>query len=206
VATLAETLLRSPVRINIKDSEATTPAIVQRAIAVDADKRTQLLRSLIQSNEWTRVLVFVATKYSTEHVAKKLRRLGINTAALHGELSQGARTKALADFKASKVRVLVATDVAARGLDITQLPVVVNFDLPRSPVDYVHRIGRTGRAGEPGVAISFVSATTEMHFRLIEKRQRMRLARERIAGFEPTNTKQEPSPEASTGKRKDGGA
>jgi ATP-dependent RNA helicase RhlE len=128
--------------------------------------------------------VFVATQYATEHVAKKLRVLGINAAPFHGELSQGARTRTLTDFKASRVRVVVATDVAARGIDIAQLPVVVNFDLPRSTVDYVHRIGRTGRAGEHGVAISFVSAASEAHFRLIEKRNDLVTPREQIAGFE----------------------
>jgi superfamily II DNA/RNA helicase len=160
--------------------------IEQRAIVVDIAKRTPLLRYLIQEHRWTRVLVFVATKYSTEHIANKLRSKGIKAAALHGELSQGTRTRALADFKESKLQVLVATDIAARGLHIDQLPAVVNYDLPRSTVDYVHRIGRTGRAGETGVAVSFVNAGTEAHFRLIEKRHSMRLRRETIAGFEPT--------------------
>jgi ATP-dependent RNA helicase RhlE len=140
---------------------------------------------LIEENKWTRVLVFVATKYATEHVAEKLRKAGIKATALHGELSQGARTQALADFKASKVQVLLATDVASRGIDIASMPVVVNFDLPRSAVDYTHRIGRTGRAGESGVAISFISAGTDAHFRLIEKRHKLSLPREQIAGFEP---------------------
>ncbi len=105
----------------------------------------------------------------------KLRRAGIQAAAFSGELSQGARTKALADFKASRVKVLIATDVAARGIDIAQLPAVVNYDLPRSTADYVHRIGRTGRAGESGVAVSFVTTGVEAHFRLIEKRHGIRL-------------------------------
>jgi ATP-dependent RNA helicase RhlE len=188
VQALVENLLHSPARINVETTATTAPDIAQRAIVVDAAKRTQLLRHLIETHGWTRVLVFVATKYSTEHVAQKLRRLGINAAAFHGELSQGARTQALADFKASKVRILVATDVAARGIDIMQLAAVVNYDLPRSAVDYVHRIGRTGRAGESGAAVSFVSAATEMHFRLIEKRHKMRLPRERVAGFEPVDT------------------
>lgn len=188
VRTLAENLLVNPVRIAIAATPEGKPDIVQRAIEVDVPQRTQLLRNLIVLHEWTRVLVFVATKYATEHVAEKLRRLGIEAAALHGELSQGARTQALADFKASRVRVLVATDVASRGIDIEQLPVVVNYDLPRSPADYVHRIGRTGRAGGSGVAVSFVSAETDAHFRLIEKRNRLALPREQIAGFEPLET------------------
>jgi superfamily II DNA/RNA helicase len=173
-------------------------------IEVDAPQRTQLLRHLIEAHGWTRVLVFVATKYATEHVAEKLRKAGIAATALHGELSQGARTQALADFKASKVRVLLATDLAARGLDIIQMPVVVNFDLPRSAVDYTHRIGRTGRAGESGVAISFVSADTHAHFLLIEKRHQLDLPHEQIEGFEPIETDLPATPATGgvKGKRK----
>jgi superfamily II DNA/RNA helicase len=185
---LAGKLLRDPLRVDVPASPATTPDILQRAIQVDPPRRTQLLRHLIQEHDWTRVLVFVATKYSTEHVAEKLRRAGIDAAAFHGELSQGARTQALADFKAKKLQVVVATDVAARGIDIARLPAVVNYDLPRSAADYTHRIGRTGRAGESGVAVSFVSASTEAHFRLIEKRHEVKLVRETIAGFEPVET------------------
>jgi len=114
-----------------------------------------------------------------------LKRLGLEAASLHGALSSGARTQALSDFKSREVRVLVATDVAARGLDILELPAVVNYDLPRSPVDYLHRIGRTGRAGETGVAVSFVSAATDAHFRLIEKRHQLAIVREQVSGFEP---------------------
>jgi ATP-dependent RNA helicase RhlE len=182
---LAEKLLHDPIRIDVPSTTATQPAILQRAIQVDSARRTQLLRHLIVELGWTRVLVFVATKYSTEHIAEKLRRAGIQAAAFHGKLSQGARTKALADFKASRAKVLIATDVAARGIDISQLPVVVNYDLPRSTVDYTHRIGRTGRAGESGVAVSFVTTSVEAHFRLIEKRHRIHLLREVVAGFEP---------------------
>lgn len=186
VHALAEKLLHDPVRVDVASTVATTPDILQRSIQVDEPRRAQLLRHLIQEQGWPRVLVFVATKYSTEHVAEKLRRAGITASAFHGELSQGARTQALADFKAKRLQVLVATDVAARGIDIVQLPAVVNYDLPRSTDDYIHRIGRTGRAGESGVAVSFVSASTESHLRLIEKRHGLRLAREQIDGFEPT--------------------
>jgi ATP-dependent RNA helicase RhlE len=185
VQALTENLLRDPVRIDVPSTPVTTPDIAQRSIHVDPERRTQLLRHLIQTHGWSSVLVFVATKYATEHVARKLRGLGIEAAAIHGELSQGARTNALADFKAKRLRVLVATDVAARGIDIAQLTAVVNYDLPRSAADYIHRIGRTGRAGASGVAVSFVSDSTEAHFRLIEKRHRLRLPRETIAGFEP---------------------
>ena len=185
VETLAKNLLRDSVRVAVATTVESAPDIEQRAIEVDAPQRTQLLRHLIQTHGWTRVLVFVATKYATEHVADKLRRADLAAVALHGEQSQGARMAALEDFKASKARVLVATDLAARGLDIVDLPVVVNFDLPRSATDYTHRIGRTGRAGERGVAVNFISAETHAHFRLIEKRQRLALPREQIEGFEP---------------------
>lgn len=185
VHALTENLLRDPLRVDVPSTPVTTPDILQRSIHVDPERRAQLLRHLIQTHGWSSVLVFVATKYATEHVARKLRGVGIGAAALHGELSQGARTNALAEFKAKRLRVLVATDVAARGIDITQLAAVVNYDLPRSAADYIHRIGRTGRAGASGVAVSFVSQSTEAHFRLIEKRHRLRLARETIAGFEP---------------------
>ena len=188
VQALAEKVLRDPVRLDAPTEAATKPDILQRAIEVDPPRRTQLLRHLIETSGWSRVLVFVATKYATEHVAEKLRKAGINATALHGELSQGARTQALADFKASNVQVLLATDVAARGIDIAQLPVVVNFDLPRSAVDYTHRIGRTGRAGESGIAINFISASTHAHFVLIEKRHHLDLPREQIEGFEPVET------------------
>ncbi|MET3131233.1 ATP-dependent RNA helicase RhlE [Oxalobacteraceae bacterium GrIS 1.11] len=188
VQALADTLLREPVRLEVAALPQDAPDIVQRAIAVDVPRRTQLLKHLIGVHQWSRVLVFVATKYGAEHVADKLRRNGIQAGALHGELSQGARSQVLADFKASRLQVLVATDVAARGIDIAQLPVVVNYDLPRSAVDYTHRIGRTGRAGQSGVALSFVCAASEAHFRLIEQRQNVLLAREKIAGFEPVET------------------
>ena len=183
VRVLAERLLHDPIRIDVPTTTATQPDILQRSIHVDTARRTQLLRHLIDKHGWTRTLVFVATKYSTGHVAEKLRRAGIPAAAFSGDLSQGARTKALADFKAARVKVLIATDVAARGIDIAQLAAVVNYDLPRSTTEYAHRIGRTGRAGNSGVAVSFVPDSAEEHFRLIEKRQGLRVPREIIAGF-----------------------
>lgn len=188
VQALADTLLRNPTRIEVDAAPLTKPDITQRAIEVDTRQRTQLLRHLVQQNKWTRVLVFVATKFAAEIVADKLRKADIHAEPFHGVLSQGKRSQVLADFKASKVQVVVATDLAARGIDIASLPVVVNFDLPRSSVDYVHRIGRTGRAGESGLAINFISADTDAHFRLIEKRQSLKLVREQIAGFEPQHS------------------
>lgn len=185
IEALAQSMLRQPLRIEVAASAQAEPDIVQRAIEVDPPRRTQLLRHLVQSEGWSRVLVFVATKHAAEIVADKLRKADIHAEPFHGELSQGKRNQVLHDFKLKIVQVVVATDVAARGLDIAQLPVVVNYDLPRSAVDYTHRIGRTGRAGESGSAISFVSAATEAHWRLIEKRQRLSVAREQIAGFVP---------------------
>ena len=193
---LATQLMREPVRIDVADAPTEVPAIAQRAIEVDAPRRTQLLLKLLETHAWERVLVFVATTHATEHVAAKLQAAGVNAVALHGKLSQGARTRALDMFRASKVHVLVATDLASRGLDITGLPAVVNYDLPRSPTDYVHRIGRTGRAGETGVAVSFITADMRDHFALIEKRHGHWVVRERIAGFEPTMAA---APRATTG-------
>ena len=194
VEQLAQTLLRDPLRVVIPREPQTRPDISQRAIAVDAPRRTQLLRHLIVQHAWQRVLVFVATKHAAEIVAEKLRKARINAEPFHGELSQGKRTQVLADFKASRLKVVIATDVASRGLDIAELPVVVNFDLPRSAVDYVHRIGRTGRAGETGLAVSFVSAATEAHFYLIQKRQHIGLQLEHIEGFEPTEVAPDTGP------------
>ncbi len=183
---LADTLLRTPLQIEIEALPASVPDITQRAIAVDTAQRTQLLRHLIATEGWAQVLVFVATKHACETVADKLRKAGLLAEPLHGELSQGKRTQVLADLKAGRVQVVVATDLAARGIDVAQLPAVVNFDLARSPTEHVHRIGRTGRAGASGLAISFVPAASEAHFRLIEKRQGQAVPREQIEGFAPT--------------------
>ncbi|MGM9514617.1 DEAD/DEAH box helicase [Roseateles sp. DB2] len=201
VQALSEQLLCDPVSVEIGqdltlDTAQGERKLTERAIAVDAARRTPLLRHLIEQEGWPRVLVFVATRYACDHVADKLRRAGLAAAAFHGDASQGARSQVLAAFKSGELRVLVATDLGARGIDIAQLPVVLNYDLPRSTVDYVHRIGRTARAGAEGLAVSFVSAATEAHFRLIEKRQGYRVSREQLAGFEPTETA---PPDAATG-------
>ncbi len=185
IETLAARLLHEPLRVNVQTEIETKLDIAQRAIEVDAPRRTQLLRHLIETEKWSRVLVFVATKHAAEIVADKLRKVHIAAEPFHGELSQGKRRQVLMDFKTKALQVVVATDVAARGLDIARLPVVVNYDLPRSADDYTHRIGRTARAGEAGMAISFVSASTQAHWRLIEKRQGISVPREQVAGFEP---------------------
>ena len=197
IEAMARNILHKPSRIEIAADSAEAPDIHQRAIRVDTDKRTPLLRHLIATEKWKRVLVFVATQYGADHVADKLRRNGIRAKAFHGELSQGARNEVLEDFKKSHIKVVIATDLAARGLDIVQLPVVVNYDLPRSAVDYTHRIGRTGRAGETGVAVSFVTAESQAHFCLIEKRNGTNITREEFPGFEPTETA--PPPSSGTG-------
>lgn len=195
VQDLANSLLNEPVRVDVPSQPlAGVHAIEQRAVEVDVSKRTPLLRHLIDTGGWERVLVFVATRYASEHVADKLRRSGLAAAAFHGDLSQGARTRVLNDLRSGRLRVVLATDMAARGLHIAGLPVVINYDLPRSAVDYTHRIGRTARAGATGIAVSFVSAATEAHFRLIENRQGQRVPREQIAGFEPTETERPASP------------
>jgi ATP-dependent RNA helicase RhlE len=184
---LAEALLHQPARITIDSTEAHTPDIAQRAIAVDEKKRTPLLRHLIKQYKWSRVLVFVATRYACEHVANKLYQAGVFATALHGEMSQGARQEVLTEFKEERWEVVVTTDLASRGIDIANLPVVVNYDLPRSATDYTHRIGRTGRAGASGVAVSFVTASSLAHWQLIQKRERMQWPLEHIEGFEPTD-------------------
>lgn len=186
VEALASRLLREPTRVRLKAEPRETPLISQRAIEVDVGKRTQLLRHLLQEHAWPAVLVFVASRHGADHVTDKLCRAGIAAAALHADLSQSARIRALQDLKNGHLQVLVATDVAARGIDIRQLPAVVNYDLPRSPTDYLHRIGRTGRAGATGEAVSFVVADADAHFALIERRHRLQIPREQIAGFERT--------------------
>lgn len=205
VQALAGELLLQPTRIDVPppdhqdtpDPEA-PKAVMQRAFAVDAARRAQLLRQLIQDHQWTQTLVFVASQHTAEHLAAKLHKGDVFATSFHGGLSQGARSQTLKEFKEKRWDVMVTTDLAARGLHIEQLPVVVNFDLPRSADDYTHRIGRTARAGEPGLAISFVTAASSAHWRLIEKRQGFNLPLEQLPGFEPLETAPEPSA-ASTG-------
>ena len=195
VEAIAGEILREPRRIEIESEPEEEPDILQRAIRVDTAKRTPLLRHLIAEEGWGRVLVFVGKRYTADLVADKLDRFGFKALSLHGDLSQGSRSEALRHFKSESIQVLVTTDLAARGLDIVSLPVVLNYELPRSPADYIHRIGRTGRAGENGEAISFVTAESAAHFNLIEKRNGLSLPREVIAGFEPTDS----APALSTG-------
>lgn len=199
VQALADGLLRDPVRLDVPSTPANEPAIAQRAIRVDEKRRTELLRHLIKENRWERVLVFVATRYAAQHVAWKLHQTGIFASPFHGDMSQGARQQVLTEFKNGQWDVLVTTDLASRGIDIAQLAVVVNYDLPRSAVDYVHRIGRTGRAGASGLAVSFVTGASEAHFALIEKRQHLSLPREQVPGFEPVESEVPATATAGTG-------
>jgi len=179
---LITSLLHNPVQINLAKQDENL--IEQHVYTVENERKNATLIHLIKTGDWQQVLVFASAKNTCNRLVLKLQKAGIQAAAFHGDLSQGARNKALEDFKAKKIRVLIATDVAARGIDIQQLPYVVNFDLPRSANDYIHRIGRTGRAGQQGYAVALIAPDEEEHFRLIEKRMKKRLPREQIVGFE----------------------
>jgi len=204
VEALAQGLLHEPLRLSVQaenaeqaePSEHPSPpaAIEQRAMAVDEAKRLALLRHLIATHAWPRVLVFVATRYACEHVANKLFKAGIQATAFHGDMSQGGRQNVLAAFKAGRLQVVVTTDLASRGIDIALLPVVLIYDLPRCATVYTHRIGRTGRAGAQGLALSFVTAHAQAHWQLICKRTDLQLPLELVPGFEPLDTPPAPMP------------
>lgn len=187
IRALAKGLVNNPVEISVTPRNTTANTVKQWICPVDKTRKSAVLVQLINDNNWQQVLVFSRTKHGANRLAKSLDAKGITAAAIHGNKSQGARTKALANFKTGEVRVLVATDIAARGLDIDQLPQVVNFDLPNVPEDYVHRIGRTGRAGASGQAVSLVSHEENKLLRDIERLIKQNLPREVIAGFEPTH-------------------
>lgn len=194
VEALAQRLLHTPQRIDVPAQGDDAPPVLQRAIAVDTARRTALLRHLIDQNGWSRVLVFVATQHAANSVAAKLHRGDRYATPFHGGLSQGARQEVLAEFKDKRWDVVVTTDLAARGIDIEDMPVVVNYDLPRSAQDHVHRVGRTGRAGAGGTAISFVTAASLAHWNTIQKHQGLSLPLEVEPGFEPTETPPPPAP------------
>ena len=195
-------LLVHPIKIEVAPRNTAAERVEQVAYLVNKPNKTQLLSHLIKENDWQQVLVFTSTKHGANRLTEKLNKVDITAAAIHGNKSQGARTRALADFKAGEIRVLVATDVAARGIDINLLPHVVNFELPRAPEDYIHRIGRTGRAGEEGEAISLVSHDEYNFLRQVEKLLGKKIKREQIAGFEasaeappiPPKPKRKPRP------------
>lgn len=184
---LAQGLVNNPVEISVTPVNSTATTVKQWICPVDKKQKSPLLIELIQKNDWHQVLVFSRTKHGANRLARQLESAKITAAAIHGNKSQGARTRALADFKSGSVRVLVATDIAARGLDIDQLPQVVNFDLPNVAEDYVHRIGRTGRAGATGQAVSLVCADEFDQLASIERLTNKLLDREIVEGFEPVH-------------------
>ena len=185
---LADTLLNKPALIEAERRNSTVEIIVQKVHPVDRDKKRELLTHLIQQNDWHQVLVFTRTKHGANRLAEQLNKSGITALAIHGNKSQGARTRALAEFKSGELAVLVATDIAARGIDIDQLPHVVNFEIPNVPEDYVHRIGRTGRAGATGEAISLVCVDEKKMFNDIERLIKRDVEIVVIPGFEPDPT------------------
>jgi len=196
---LIRRLLKKPVIINIDPSQDVL--IDQRVFTVNRDNKNALLAHLLETYDWKQVLIFCSVKRSCDNLVKKLEARGIPAIAMHSDKEQRARTKALRDFKSGHTRVLIATDVAARGLDIEQLPCVINFELPRSPNDYTHRIGRTGRAGETGFALSLIAHHEYAHFGVIERRSGVELKREQVAGFEADATAP-PAPKRQNPKKK----
>ena len=184
---LAKGLVNNPVEISVSPRNTTVKSVEQWLCPVDKGQKSRLLCHLINDNQWHQVLVFSRTKHGANKLVKQLEATGLKAAAIHGNKSQGARTKALANFKDNTVQVLVATDIAARGIDIDQLPYVINFDLPNIPEDYVHRIGRTGRANSTGHAISLVCSDEVEYLSDIEHLTGELIERRIVEGFEPVN-------------------
>ncbi len=176
------------VQVNIEDETPIVENITQRAILVNQEKRNPLLQHLLKTNSFKQVLVFVANNRTADNLAVKFRKYGFNAESFHGNLDQQERVFTLEDFKNKKIDILFSSDIAARGLDIEDISCVINYDLPRSPNDYIHRIGRTARAGKSGTAISFITLENFEHFKLIEKRSKTRLEKEQIEGFEFVGT------------------
>ncbi len=206
IKSLASQLLNNPVEVEVAKQNATAENVTERVYGIDREHKRALLSYLIGSNNWKQVLVFVRTKHGADRLEKQLIEDGIRTAALHGDKTQGARNKALEYFKSGKVTVLVATDIAARGLDIDDLPHVVNFDLPQVPEDYIHRIGRTGRAGSSGEALSLVCPEEAWYLVEIEKLLKRQIPRVADTGYEPVSLKvvdapKKNAPNKDTGKK-----
>ena len=185
IESLASEFLHQPKKIQVTPANTTVSRIDQMVHPVDKGRKTELLKHLVSSEQWGQVLVFSRTKYGADKLSRNLSKAGIASDSIHGDKKQAARTRSLKQFKDGRLQVLVATDIAARGIDIQQLPRVVNFDLPHVAEDYVHRIGRTGRAGEAGVALSLVSADEVAQLQKIEKLIKKSLPREEVEGFEP---------------------
>lgn len=185
IKSLAEKLLHNPLEIEVARRNTASEQVTQHVHFVDKKRKRELLSQMIGQGNWQQVLVFTRTKHGANHLAEQLNKDGIRSAAIHGNKSQGARTRALADFKSGDIRVLVATDIAARGLDIEELPHVVNYELPNVPEDYVHRIGRTGRAAATGEALSLVCVDEHKLLRDIEKLLKKEIPRIATPGYEP---------------------
>ena len=185
---LASGILRNPVSVETAHKNSTAKKVTHKVYKVDKNKKTEFTIKLIKEGNWNQVLVFTRTKHGANKLTEKLIKAGVSAAAIHGNKSQGARTKALKNFKDGSIKILVATDIAARGLDIPLLPHVVNFELPNVPEDYVHRIGRTGRAGAAGEAISLVCSEESEYQSEIEKLLKEKLKSTIVEGFEPTDT------------------
>lgn len=180
---LVSRITSNPIEISIENEKPVVETIIQRSIEVNQENRAPLLRYFLRKNNWEQVLVFMANNRAADNIAAKFRKHGFKAESFHGNLEQNERIDTLNDFKSKKTKILFASDIAARGLDIKNIACVVNYDLPRSPADYIHRIGRTGRAGKSGIAISFVTHENAEHFKLIEKRSKIKLVREQIEGF-----------------------
>ena len=207
IRTLTDKLLKDPVAIDVAPRNSAAESVAQVVHPVDRERKRELLSHLIGANNWRQVLVFTRTKHGANRLAQQLERDGLSAAAIHGNKTQAARTRALAGFKDGSVRILVATDIAARGLDIDQLPHVVNFELPNVAEDYVHRIGRTGRAGNEGEAMSLVCVDEHKLLRDIERLLGRRLRSETLPGYEPDpSIRAEPIPNGrgNTGRRDQG--
>lgn len=185
---LAEGILRNPVEVETAPKNSTAKKVSHQVYKIDKKRKTEFTIELIKENNWSQVLIFTRTKYGANRLTEKLVKSKISAAAIHGNKSQGARTKALKNFKENSIKVLVATDIAARGLDIPLLPHVINYELPNVPEDYVHRIGRTGRAGAEGEAISFVCSEETEYQKEIEKLLGEKLKSSVVEGYEPTDT------------------
>jgi len=198
---LAAEFMHNPILVEAEPENSTVDKIKQKIYRVDKKRKTDLIIKLIEEGNWSQVLVFTRTKHGANRLSQKLEKKRISSAAIHGNKTQGARTKALAGFKDGKVRVLVATDIAARGLDIPLLPHVINFELPNIAEDYVHRIGRTGRAGASGEAISLVCIDENSYVKSIEKLLGQKLEESVIEGFEPDPTIK-PEPKKQPQRRK----
>jgi superfamily II DNA/RNA helicase len=183
---IALRVTKKALKVTIKDETATVKKIEQRVIEVNPENRSSLIRYLLKKEKYKKVLVFMANKRATDNIAEKFRKRGYLAESFHGDLTQEDRNYTINQFKNKKIQLLFTTDIISRGVHIEGIDCIINFDLPRSPADYIHRIGRTGRAGESGVAISFIGHDEQAHFKLIERRSQIKLEREQIKGYELT--------------------